>query len=159
MHKILKTNIKQNYKNNKWYSIFHFRNLKCTRSLKCVSNISLFFHALLSLPLFPPLQSLLVPSLLFSCTVFCRENKSCNVTLFETNDPLREHLIRADPLPSAVPALSDLDEAQVQFAAKVVSETPVIIMETKIGRANLTDAQLLLLETGGGHRVPYSSCK
>lgn len=50
--------------------------------------------------------------------------------------------------------LSDLDEAQMQFPSKVVSETPIVVMETQVGGANLTDAQLLLLETRCGHGVP-----
>lgn len=50
--------------------------------------------------------------------------------------------------------LPDLDEAQVQFPAKVVGEAAVVVVEAEVGGAHLTHPQLLLLETGGWHGVP-----
>ena len=45
------------------------------------------------------------------------------------------------------------DEADVQLAAKVVGKATVVVMDTEVGGADLTDAQLLLLVVGRRHRV------
>jgi hypothetical protein len=49
--------------------------------------------------------------------------------------------------------LPDLDEAEVQFAAKVVGEPPVVVVDPQVRRAHLTHPQLLLLVAAGRHRV------
>lgn len=43
--------------------------------------------------------------------------------------------------------LPDLDEAQVQFPAKVVGKAAVVVVEAEVSGAYLTHPQLLLLET------------
>jgi len=50
--------------------------------------------------------------------------------------------------------LSDLDEAQMKLPTKMVSQTTVVVMETKVSGAHLAHTQLLLLKAGGGHGVP-----
>ena len=49
--------------------------------------------------------------------------------------------------------IAQFDETQVQFTAKVVRQTPVIVVDAKVGAANLADAQFLLLIRGRGHWI------
>ena len=49
--------------------------------------------------------------------------------------------------------IANLNESEVKFAAKVVSESPVIVVDAEIGRADFADAQFLLLVRAGRHRV------
>lgn len=57
------------------------------------------------------------------------------------------------PYPQLVQFLTDLNEAQMQFAPKMISKATVIVMETKVCGTDLTNTQLLLLETGCRHRI------
>ena len=41
----------------------------------------------------------------------------------------------------------------MKLAAKVVGESPVVVVDAEIGGADLADAQLLLLVRAGRHRV------
>ena len=48
--------------------------------------------------------------------------------------------------PELVQLLADLNEAQVQFAAKVVGQAAIVVVEAEVGGAHLAHPQLLLLE-------------
>ena len=49
--------------------------------------------------------------------------------------------------------LTDDDESKMQLAAEVVSQSPIIVVDTKVGWAHLTHPQLLLLVAGRRHWV------
>ncbi len=49
--------------------------------------------------------------------------------------------------------LADLDEAEVELAAKVVGQPPVVVVDAQVGRADLANAQLLLLVRRRRHGV------
>lgn len=80
---------------------------------------------LLPLPLFSPPQAILISLLLLFSHSF----------------------------PQLIELLTDLNEPQVQFASKVVCKATVIVMEAKVGRADFTDTQFLLLKTGCRHGI------
>lgn len=48
--------------------------------------------------------------------------------------------------PELVKLLAYFNKSQMQLSTKVVSQSPIIVMEPKVGRAHLTDSQFLLLE-------------
>jgi len=50
--------------------------------------------------------------------------------------------------------LPDLDEAKVKFPTEVIGQSTVVVVDSQVGRTHLADAKLLLLVTGGRHRVP-----
>lgn len=52
-----------------------------------------------------------------------------------------------------VQLLSDLDEAKVKLSTEVIGQSTVVVVKSQVSGANLAHPQLLLLETGGGHRV------
>ena len=49
--------------------------------------------------------------------------------------------------------VTNLDEAEVELAAEVVGEPPVVVVDAEVGGADLAHAQLLLLVRAGRHRV------
>ena len=61
--------------------------------------------------------------------------------------------------PELVQLLADLNEAQVQFAAKVVGQAAIVVVEAEVGGAHLAHPQLLLLEAGRRHGVPVHVLK
>lgn len=56
--------------------------------------------------------------------------------------------------PQFLELLTDFNEAQVKLSTEMVGKATVIVMETQVGRAHLTDPELLLLEAWSRHRVP-----
>jgi len=45
-----------------------------------------------------------------------------------------------------VKPFAQVDESQMQFSSKMVGEAPVVVVQSQIRRANLADAQSLLLK-------------
>jgi len=50
-------------------------------------------------------------------------------------------------------SISQVDESQVQFAAKVIRQPTIIVVQTEVRRTHLAHAESLLLEEGGRHRI------
>merc|ERR550532_2663668 len=89
--------------------------------------------------------------------------KASNAILFLLNSPTcyLQHLgfpLESSPhlhrLLQLCQFLPDLYEAEVQLAAEVVGQPPVVVVYAEVGRTHLAHSQLLLLVRAGWHRVP-----
>ena len=86
--------------------------------------------------------------LLQSSDSFCLcKDLMCTVTAIFLDDKLKLHACKIKI------EIAHLDEPEVKLAAKVVGESPVVVVDAEIGGADFADAQLLLLVRAGRHRV------